>query len=128
MVVDDSKTMRALVQKVLNKIGYSDCLLVDSAEAANKAMQNEPIWLVILDWHMPEVAGIDFLKEMKATSAFQKIPVIMLTREQARENVQKAIQLGADGYLVKPLSEDKLREQIFRVAARHSGMEVEESR
>ncbi len=119
MVVDDSATMRRLIAKSLNKIGYSDkqMAMCSSCKYALELLNlNSYVYfdLILLDYHMPEMNGLQFLKILKQ-GPHKDIPVIMLTMEQQKERIVQAIKNGASEYIVKPLDTKILKEKIDTV-------------
>ena len=119
LLVDDSLTMLRITEKSLKKVGYSDIVLAGTGKMALNILDDmaEPylIDLVLLDWHMPEMDGLQVLKHIKKNSAYKNIPVIMLTQEQNKKNVILAIQNGAADYIIKPLNAHLLKEKINKL-------------
>ncbi len=116
MVVDDSITMRRIVILNLKKAGYEDVIEAENGRVALGILYAEKSGrpdIILLDWNMPEMTGIDFLREIKYDKKLKHIPVIMVTTESERENVMEALKYGASGYLVKPLTPDKFKEQVI---------------
>ena len=116
MVVDDSITMRRIVILNLKKAGYEDVIEAENGRVALGilyAAKGDLPDVVLLDWNMPEMSGIDFLKEIKSDAKLKNIPVIMVTTEAERECVMEAVKFGASGYLVKPLTPSKFQEQVI---------------
>ena len=116
MVVDDSITMRRIVILNLKKAGYENIIEAENGRVALgillAAKDNMPD-IILLDWNMPEMSGIEFLKEIKSDVKLKSIPVIMVTTEAERECVMEAVKYGASGYLVKPLTPDKFQDQVI---------------
>lgn len=117
MVVDDSITMRRIIVVNLKKMGYSDIIEADNGKIALQMLRN-PLSMgglpnvILLDWNMPEMSGIDLLKLLKEDSFLRAIPVIMVTTESEKEKVVLAIQTGASGYLVKPITPESFQKQV----------------
>jgi two-component system chemotaxis response regulator CheY len=106
LVTDDMLTMRSLVQKLLQKLGYSDVIIASNGAEAWKLL-SEPgsqFGLVISDWNMPEMNGLELLKNVRADARLGKLPFIMLTSETEMSVVQEAIAAGLDGFIPKPFS------------------------
>jgi two-component system chemotaxis response regulator CheY len=93
------------------------CQYVEAANGreALQRLQGQPINLVLLDWNMPGMSGIDFLKHVRAMDKYKDLPIIMVTSEAAKYNVIEALKHGATDYIVKPLNEKYLREKIFKI-------------
>jgi two-component system chemotaxis response regulator CheY len=112
LLVDDSSTMRRIQKNVLEKIGHTN---VEEAEDGADALRKLPgggFELVLMDWNMPNLNGIDALKKIKADPALQAIPVIMVTSESEKTRIVEALQAGAANYVVKPFQPDTLQEKI----------------
>jgi two-component system chemotaxis response regulator CheY len=115
LVVDDFSTMRRILKNILKQIGYTD---IDEAEDGNGALaklRQDKYDLVVSDWNMPNMSGLDLLKAIRADSALNGIPVLMVTAEAKKENVVEAIKAGVNNYVVKPFTAEVLREKIEKV-------------
>jgi two-component system chemotaxis response regulator CheY len=119
LVVDDSLTIRRIVIKALGLAGINETAEAgDGTEALNAATQGD-FDLVLLDWNMPKMSGIDTLKALR--QAGRKTPVIMVTTEAEKSRVIEAIKCGANDYLIKPFTPDQLAAKVRNVlgAATH---------
>lgn len=115
LVVDDFSTMRRIVRNLLKELGYSN---VDEAEDGAMALQklkNENFDFVISDWNMPNMDGLEMLKQIRADAAIAKLPVLMVTAEAKKENIIAAAQAGASGYVVKPFTAATLDEKLGKI-------------
>ncbi len=113
LVVDDSKTMRSIIKNTLATLGYTDVEeACDGSDALSKATACAP-GLVLLDWNMPNMNGLEFLKAFRASGA--TAPVIMVTTEAEKPRVIEAIKNGANDYVVKPFTPDVLSKHVERV-------------
>lgn len=109
LFVDDSPVIKKIVQRTVESAGFEflgasdgkEALLVLSKECSS-------IKLVLSDWNMPVMNGFDFLKAMKSNNTYKHIPVIMITTEAEKSNINKAIQIGAANYLLKPFNPEDL--------------------
>jgi two-component system chemotaxis response regulator CheY len=116
LLVDDSNTMRRIEKNTLEKMGYTDVTEAgDGAEAVSKAAQGG-FDLVLMDWNMPNMTGIDALKKLKTQDSTRAIPVIMVTSESEKSRIMEALQAGAANYVVKPFQPETLQEKIAAVA------------
>jgi two-component system chemotaxis response regulator CheY len=118
LVVDDSTTMRRIIINTLNKIGYNDC-----AEAANgregvERIASGGVDVVITDWNMPEMSGIEFIRQLRATQSTRDLPVLMVTTNAAKDDIVEALRAGVNNYVVKPFTSDTMKEKIEAVLAR----------
>lgn len=113
LLADDSSTMRRIELTILKSLGHEDVVQADCGEDALKRLAEHPeVGLVILDWNMPLMNGLDCLKAIKGNPQTKHVPVIMITAEATPENIAEALKTGASSYLVKPFEAEKLREVI----------------
>jgi two-component system chemotaxis response regulator CheY len=118
LVVDDFATMRKIIKNVLKQINIENVLEAENGKHALAVLKNDTVDLIISDWIMPEMTGIEFLKACKADETIKKIPFIMVTAEAQKDNIMEAIKSGVDNYIVKPFTPDKLREAIDKAKAK----------
>jgi two-component system chemotaxis response regulator CheY len=118
LVVDDFATMRKIVKNVLKQINIENIVEAENGKHALSVLKSEKVDLIISDWMMPEMTGIEFLKVCKEDDEKKKIPFIMVTAEGQKDSVMEAIKSGVDNYIVKPFTPDKLKEAIDRARAR----------
>lgn len=118
LVVDDFATMRKIIKNVLKQINIEDVLEAESGKHALSVLKNDTVDLIISDWIMPEMTGIEFLKACKGDDAYKGIPFIMVTAEAQKDNIMEAIKSGVDNYIVKPFTPDKLKDAIDKARAR----------
>jgi two-component system, chemotaxis family, chemotaxis protein CheY len=116
MVVDDSKAMRSIQRTVLEKLGHTEVLeATDGQDAMSKAQAFRPD-LILVDWNMPVMDGLSFVKAWRATN--KTTPIIMVTREAEKRRVVEAIAAGVNAYVVKPFTPDFLSQRIEETLAR----------
>ncbi|MDR0521844.1 MAG: response regulator [Planctomycetaceae bacterium] len=110
LVADDSNTMRKIIIRSLQAVGVKD--VAEAADGTEAVANFAPgkFDLVLTDWNMPGMTGLEVLKAIRAQDA--KIPVIMVTTEAEKSRVLEAIQAGVTDYLVKPFTPDMLREKL----------------
>lgn len=106
LVVDDSRIMRNIVKNIVGTLKIA----CDFYEASNgiealMTLRQSQIDLVLLDWNMPQLSGMDFLKKVRGMPAYKNLPIIMVTSEAARYNVIDALKNGATDYIIKPIDE-----------------------
>jgi two-component system chemotaxis response regulator CheY len=113
LLVDDSSTMRRIQANTLNSLGYTELVQAeDGSDALKKLAENPDVALVLLDWNMPNMNGLDCLKAIKASPTTKAIPVMMVTSEAEKTKIIEAVQAGASNYLVKPFDADSLKAKI----------------
>ncbi|MDR2494685.1 MAG: response regulator [Spirochaetaceae bacterium] len=117
LVVDDSRIMRNLIKNYFTDLdlGHCDFVDADNGEDAFKLVQSRPVDLVFLDWNMPKMSGIDFLKQIRNIDAFKRLPIIMVTSEISKNNVIEALKNGATDYIIKPIDEKLFKEKVIKV-------------
>jgi two-component system chemotaxis response regulator CheY len=117
LVVDDFATMRRIFRNLLKELGFSN---VDEAEDGSIAMQklrSAKFDFVVTDWNMPNMTGIELLRQIRADAALKHLPVLMVTAEAKKENIIEAAQAGASGYVVKPFTAATLDEKLKKIFA-----------
>lgn len=116
LVVDDSRIMRNIVKNTFASLNIP-CDFVEAGNGKEALFQLEKnqIHLVLLDWNMPELSGLDFLKQVRGIEKFKSLPIIMVTSEAARYNVIEALKNGATDYIIKPVNEKSFREKISKI-------------
>ena len=115
LVVDDFSTMRRIVRNLLKELGFQN---VDEAEdgiVALSKLRGSQFDFVVSDWNMPNMTGIDLLKEIRADDNLKHLPVLMVTAEAKKENIVFAAQAGANGYIVKPFTAATLEEKLNKI-------------
>jgi two-component system chemotaxis response regulator CheY len=110
LVVDDSLTIRRIVIKALSMVGINDAAEAADGAEAIKAVEGGHFDVILLDWNMPKMSGIDTLRALR--QAGNKTPVIMVTTEAEKSRVLEAIKTGANDYLIKPFSPDQLAAKV----------------
>ena len=120
LVVDDFATMRKIVKNVLKQIDITNVVEAENGKMALDMLKKDPadFELIVSDWIMPEMTGMDFLKACKGDEAIRKIPFVMVTAEAQKDSVLEAIKAGVDNYIVKPFTPDKLQEAIQKARAK----------
>jgi two-component system, chemotaxis family, chemotaxis protein CheY len=115
LVVDDYKTMVRIVRNLLHQLGFHDVDDANDGASALAKLRAKRFGLVISDWAMEPMSGLELLQAMRADPDLKTLPFIMITAENRSERVARAEQAGADGYLVKPFNAEALRAEIARV-------------
>lgn len=115
MVVDDQTSMRAMIRRALQDLGFKDVRDKAGAPEALQAVKSDRVHLIISDYNMPDMDGLQFLEAVRADPVIGKTVFIMLTGSADREVVQKAAALGVNNYVVKPFAPAALKEKIERV-------------
>ena len=117
IVVDDTSMMRQIIKNNLKQLGFEQSNLVDAAdgEQALKKINEDTFDLVIADWNMPRMTGINLLKAIRADGALKELPFLMVTVEADKEKIMEAVQAGVNQYIVKPFNATQLEEKIKEI-------------
>lgn len=115
LVVDDFSSMRRIITNILNDLGYTDLIEAESGQRALGIIESERIDLVITDWHMPEMSGLELLKAIRASKDNKDLPVLMVTAEGMQENIIAAAQAGVNNYIIKPFDAKTLAAKISKI-------------
>ena len=115
MVVDDQASMRAMIRRSLQDLGFRDVRDKAGAAEALAAVRSDRVHLIVSDYNMPDMDGLQLLEEVRKDPVIGKTVFIMLTGSSDRELVQKAAALGVNNYLVKPFAPQALKDKIERV-------------
>ena len=115
MVVDDQASMRAMIRRSLQDLGFRDVRDKGDAAEALAAVRADRVHLIISDFNMPDMDGLQLLEAVRQDPVIGKTVFIMLTGSSDREIVQKAAALGVNNYLVKPFAPASLKDKIERV-------------
>ncbi|MBC8552329.1 MAG: response regulator [Candidatus Brocadiales bacterium] len=115
LLVDDSAVMRKIIQRNIKETGLIVDEFVeagDGNQALDKVNAVGDLDLILVDWNMPNMSGIEFVKTLRSLNLAKRIPVVMVTTEGSAAKVSEAKDSGADGYLTKPFTADQLRDAL----------------
>ena len=115
LIVDDFATMRKVIRNLLKQVGYEDIVEAEDGVMALKALKAQKIDVIVSDWNMPNMTGLDLLKSIRAHERLKDIPVLLVTAEAEKENVVQAAQAGVNDYIVKPFTADVLQKKNDRI-------------
>lgn len=115
LIVDDYKTMLRIVHSLLNQIGFNNIDEAPNGAAALEKLKEKKYELIISDWNMEPMTGLELLKQVRADEALKNIPFIMVTAESKTENVIAAKQAGVSNYIVKPFNAETLKTKLASV-------------
>jgi len=115
LVVDDFATMRRIVKGVLKQLGFSEILEAEDGDVALKELKKERVGLIVSDWNMPNMTGLDLLKAVKEDNQLKDIPFLMVTAEGQKENVVQAVQAGVSNYIVKPFTPETFSAKLEKI-------------
>jgi two-component system, chemotaxis family, chemotaxis protein CheY len=115
LIVDDFSTMRRIVRGLLKEIGYQNAEEAEDGAVALQMLNNGSYDFVVSDINMPNMNGFDLLTAIKKDEALKHLPVLMVTAEARKEDIVRAAQEGAAGYIVKPFTKATLEEKILKI-------------
>ena len=115
LVVDDFPTMRRIVRSLLKELGFTNVEEAEDGQDALNKLRAGNFEFVVSDWNMPNLDGLEMLKEIRQDNALKDLPVLMVTAEAKKENIIAAAQAGANGYVVKPFTAATLEEKLNKI-------------
>ena len=115
LIVDDFATMRRIVKNILRQLGFTDISEADDGKTALQALKKEKFDLILSDWNMPEMPGIELLKAVKSDDELKDIPFLMVTAEAEKGNIVEAVKLGVSNYIVKPFTAETMNEKLEKI-------------
>ena len=108
LVIDDSRTVRIIIGQILREIGMEVIEAKNGVEALELIKRNPDVELMLVDWNMPEMNGLDFIKAVRSDRTFDCVRILMVTSESQGEQVMQALNAGANEYLMKPFNKEIL--------------------
>lgn len=125
LIADDSLVMRRITENRLKSIGYDKVLHADSGlTVLSTLIANPGIDVVLLDWNMPAMNGIDCLRAIKRHESLRDVHVVMVTSENVKTKIVEAVQSGACNYLIKPFEPEKLLEVLTNIKAKRESLRL----
>ena len=113
MIIDDSTAMRKIFLRSLTQLGFEVCSAVNGKDAIAYLEQNAPeLDVLLVDWNMPEMNGLEFIQRMRAMPRYASLKVMMVTTENEIGHIVKALDAGANEYLMKPFTDESLADKL----------------
>ena len=112
LIVDDFATMRHIIKNMLRQLGYTNIVEAEDGTVALRLLQREKVDLLISDWNMPNMGGLDLLKAVRADENLKPLPVLLVAPEGLQEYVMEAVKAGVNNYVIKPFTAAILQEKI----------------
>ena len=119
LIIDDSRTMRLMLRKMLEGLGYETLEAADGLEALQQLENHPGVRLALVDWNMPEMSGYEFVCAVRKNPVFDGVMLMMVTTETEMSQVAKALEAGANEYVMKPFTKEIIVEKLGLL-----GMEV----
>ncbi len=120
LVIDDSRAMRAILRQMLGGSGFEVAEAADGREGLRRLRELGVPDLVVVDWNMPEMDGLAFVKELRADAAHAAVPVLMVTTETEMARMAEALEAGASEYVMKPFSREDLLSKLDLLGVAHA--------
>ena len=108
LVIDDSRAVRFIIAKILDELGMEVLHAANGLEGLEQLKQAPDVDLMLVDWNMPEMNGLEFITAVRSRRAYDGVRILMVTSEAEGAQVARALQAGADEYLMKPFTRDVL--------------------
>ena len=115
LIVDDYKTMLRIIRNLLNQLNFTNVQEAADGKTALQKLRSNPVELVISDWNMEPMTGLQLLREVRADANLKDTPFIMITAESKTENVVAAKEAGVSNYIVKPFNAETLKSKLVSV-------------
>jgi len=112
LVVDDSQTIRLILRKYLGKIGFDVVEAADGVEGIARLREMSQTDLVLVDWNMPNMSGVDFVRAVRAIRQYDSLPLVMVTTNTELDQIASALEAGANEYIMKPFTQDVIRGKL----------------
>lgn len=112
MVVDDAASMRNMLKAILREFGFDNIFEASNGKEAQKILEKKKLDMVICDWNMPVMSGLELFKAVKKDASLKDMAFIMLTAESQSSMVKEAFSAGITDYIVKPFTADVLMEKV----------------
>jgi two-component system chemotaxis response regulator CheY len=118
LVIDDSKAMRSILSRMLRGLGFEVLEAANGREGFQRLQEGGKVDLALVDWNMPEMNGLEFIRTVRAEQSYNGVLLMMVTTETEMENVVRALAAGANEYVMKPFTQEVILEklQIFGLA------------
>jgi len=115
LIIDDFATMRRVLRNILKQIGFVNISEADDGKTALKGLKKEKYDLILCDWNMPEMSGLELLNQVRSDDELKGIPFVMVTAEAQKNNIIEAVKAGVSSYVVKPFTAETISEKLEKV-------------
>ena len=117
LIIDDSMTMRRIIGNILVRLGYSEVMHAANGRDALTRLATDRVDVVITDWYMPEMNGLDFVRTLRTSPATKHLPIMIVTANAASDDIRQALELGVSSYILKPFTVETIKEKIAALCA-----------
>jgi len=118
LIVDDFLTMRRIVRKILRDLDFEDIIEAEDGSAALDVLKRTKVDLIVSDWNMPRMTGLELLKQVRSMDRIKDTPFLMVTAEAQKENILEAVKARVSNYIVKPFTAAVLEEKLTKILPR----------
>ena len=115
MVVDDFSTMRRIIRKIMKDLEFKEVIEAENGAEAFELLKTNKVNVIVSDWNMPTMTGLELLKKVRADERFKALPFLLVTAEAQKENIIQAIQAKVSNYVVKPFTPAALAEKLAKI-------------
>jgi len=115
LVVDDFATMRRILKNILRQIGFTNIYEADNGKNALNMLKKQKFDLILCDWNMPEMSGLELLSKVRSDNELKDTPFVMVTAEAQKNNIIQAVQAGVSNYVVKPFTAETITGKLEKV-------------
>ena len=119
LVVEDSFNIRSAMVRFLRENGYSNVLTAGDGQEAMGVLRQQQVHLLISDWDMPNLSGLDLLKRVRGMAPTKELPFLMVTMKCTKQEILDSIKAGVSDYMVKPFSAQTLMDKVNRILSKH---------
>ena len=112
LIVDDSITIRRIITNALKTVGFTETIEASNGREALEKLTEGKVDFIITDWNMPEMNGLDLIKEIRANPVYSSMPILMITTRGTEHDVVEALQAKVNSYIMKPFTPQELKEKI----------------
>ncbi|OEU71927.1 MAG: histidine kinase [Desulfuromonadales bacterium C00003093] len=115
LIVDDFATMRRILKNILRQIGFTNIYEADNGKNALNILKKQKFDLILCDWNMPEMSGLELLSKVRSDNELKDMPFVMVTAEAQKNNIIEAVQAGVNNYVVKPFTAETISGKLKKV-------------
>ena len=112
LVIDDSKATRTLIERILGDIGFEVVHAAQGRHALERLKRIGKVDVALVDWNMPEMNGLEFVQAVRADPAYDDMPLMMVTTETEKHKIERALEAGANEYVMKPFTKEVMQEKL----------------
>lgn len=115
LVVDNSAAMRSIAKRALKQMGFKDIIEAEDGALALETLKEEKVGLILADWNMADMNGLELLKAVRSDDSLKDIPFIMVTAEGQKREILEAARAGVNDYIIKPFTPETLEEKVKKI-------------